>query len=41
MKKTITITDPMQDARDEMEAYHRDALPLTELRLVPVKDDEQ
>ena len=27
-------------ARDEMEVYHRDALPLTELNLVPVKDDD-
>ena len=27
-------------ARDEMEAYHRDALPLTEVKLVPVKDDD-
>ena len=27
-------------ARDEMEAYHRDALPLTEVKLIPVKDDD-
>ena len=27
-------------ARDEMEADYRDALPLTELKLVPVKDDD-
>ena len=27
-------------ARDGMEAYHRDALPLTEVKLVPVKDDD-
>ena len=26
--------------RDDMEAYHHDALPLIELRLVPVKDDD-
>ena len=27
-------------SRDEMEAYHRDALPLTEVKFVPVKDDD-
>ena len=27
-------------SRYEMEAYHRDALPLTEVKLVPAKDDD-
>jgi hypothetical protein len=27
-------------SRKEMEAHYRDALPLTELKLVPVKDDD-
>ena len=27
-------------SRENMEAYHRDALPLTEVKLVPVKDDD-
>ena len=27
-------------SREHMEAYHRDALPLTEVRLVPAKDDD-
>ena len=27
-------------ARDEMEADYRDALPLTEVKLVPIKDDD-
>ena len=28
-------------AREEIGAHHRDALPLTELKLVPVKDDDE
>ena len=27
-------------SREHMEAYHRDALPLTEVKLVPAKDDD-
>ena len=27
-------------SRDSLKAYHRDALPLTELKLVPVTDDD-
>jgi hypothetical protein len=28
------------NARETMEYYHRDALPLTELKLIPAKDDD-